>query len=159
MVHSSVISLFEDSAKSLSDTVVFGYGALSDFASIKNKRMPYVWVDPIEGGFPVTDSLVSSSVTFKASINFLDFDDPKGNEDETARTWDKMFNLMEQFIHKLDQFLLNNDEIDDVVSDKVELSNVRFVSRRKGTDDVLSGWTLTFDMTVPSDFNYCSIYE
>lgn len=156
--HSSVITLLEDITKSLSDAYGFGYGAASEFNSIQNKKYPYVWLDPLRGGFPNKDQVVSDLIDWEVSLTFLVEDAKLGNERETALAWDKAFKIMEDFIHKLDREFLNSDDEDRIQSDNITLSGINFTSRRKGTTDILSGWNLTFTMQTPSDFDYCSIY-
>ena len=81
-----------------------------------------------------------------------------GAEFETAKAWDDAFQLMEKFVHKLDQFILNYDP-SVPSSDIIELERLRFEAGRKATGDVLTGWKLGFVMKIPTQFEYCSIYE
>ena len=85
-------------------------------------------------------------------------DDKEGNEKETARVWDSTFDLMEKYIHKLDRRYLNSEDDDRIQSGNITITTPRWQSRRKGTADLVSGWTLKFTLTTQSDFNYCSIY-
>ena len=71
MTHESVITLLEDTAKSLGDSVQFGYGALEDFNTIPNKIFPYVWVFPMKGEFTKQGQNVSSIVEFDIEVNFI----------------------------------------------------------------------------------------
>lgn len=157
MTHESVVTLLEDVAKSVGDNQ-FGYGAFEDFNSIQNKSFPFIWLYPLEGEFVGTDSKLSSSIDFDVKINVLVLDSVTGAEFETAQAWDKGFQVMEAFIHKLDEFLLDS-ETGDINSDLVHLDRVRFKAGRKATGDAMTGWELTFTMTVPTQFEYCSIYE
>jgi hypothetical protein len=158
VTHESVITLLEDTAKSLGDSVQFGYGALEDFNTIPNKTFPFVWVYPMKGEFAKLGQSVSSIVEFDVEVNFVVLDSVSGAEYETAKAWDDAFQLMEKFIHKLDQYILNYDP-QVPSSDIVELDRIRFESGRKATGDVLSGWKLGFLLKVPTQFEYCSIYE
>lgn len=157
MTHESVITLLEDTAKVLGDSVQFGYGALEDFNTISNKTFPFVWVYPLKGEFVKQGTSVGSIVEFDVDINFVVLDSVTGNDYETAKAWDEAFQLMEKYIHKLDQFILAYDP-KEPSSDSIELDRLRFESGRKATGDVLSGWKLTFLLRVPTQFEYCSIY-
>ena len=160
MTHSSVVTLLEDTAKSLGDNVRFGYGALDDFNSISNKVFPFIWLNPLKGEFMTNDSGPNSTVDFECELFFMDADNPKGAERDTADTWDKSHDLMSQFVFKLNRFIMDDSEYtDDISSNLVLLENVRFESGRKATGDALSGWTLKFNLLVPVEFDYCSIYE
>lgn len=44
--HSSIITLFEDVTKDLSDVLAFGYGSGDDFNTRTNQKYPVVWADP-----------------------------------------------------------------------------------------------------------------
>lgn len=157
--HSSVINLLEDVAADLADNIQFGYGARDDFNTLRDKSYPFVWVDPITGTFPNQDQIVSDLITWNISINFLQKDDRGGNEKETARVWDNMFDLMEKYIHKLDRQFLNDETDSRIQSGSLTISNIQYESRRKGTADIVSGWTLTFTLQTQSTFDYCTIYE
>lgn len=159
MTHEAVIMLLKDVARSLGDNVRFGYGAFEDFNSIKSKTYPYIWVYPLRGSFPKGESKLLSIVEWEIEIAFLNADNPRGAEKDTADTWDKGFSLMEKFVHKLDEFILNPDDTRGIQSDKVSLTRTRFEAGRKATGDALSGWTLELDITTNSDFEYCSIYD
>ena len=158
MTHESVLTLLEDTAKSLGDSVQFGYGALEDFNTIPNKTFPYIWVYPMKGEFPKLGQSVGSIVEFDIEVNFVVLDSVSGAEFETAKAWDDAFQLMEKFVHKLDQFILNYDP-SVPSSDIIELERLRFEAGRKATGDVLTGWKLGFVMKIPTQFEYCSIYE
>lgn len=162
--HTSIITLFEDVTKDLSDVLAFGYGSGDDFNTRKNQKYPVVWVDPITGGFNTVDSRVGDTIAWQISVNFVELDSKLGNEAETARAWSSMFDLMEKWLHKLDREFLN-DDTDDVQAEvmvksaSAEIQNPQFVNRRKITKDLATGWRLTFTFITQSDFDYCSIYE
>lgn len=159
MTHESVVTLLKDVAKSLGDSVTFGYGALEDFNTLTNKVYPYIWLYPLKGEFVSGESKLTSSIDWECEVNILHEDAVTGAEFETAQAWDKGFKIMEGFVHKLDEFILNPDSTTDINSDLVSLERVRFEAGRKATGDVLTGWKLTFTMRTPTEFAYCSIYE
>ena len=156
--HGSVITLLEDISHDLADNIKFGYGAADNFNSIRDRKYPFIWLDPIRGSFPNRDQVVSDLIEWNISLNFLSLDAKEGNEKETALVWDEMFDLMEKYLHKLDREFLNDETDERIQSGTLTLSSISFQSRRKGTTDLVSGWTLTFTLTTQSDFNYCSIY-
>lgn len=161
MTHASLVDLLEDVAKSLADNVQFGYGAIEDFNSIPNKTYPFVWLYPLEGQFVTGDGKLTSAVEFGVTMNFLNLDNPKGAEFDTAQTWDTGFQTMEKYVHKLDEFILGDpeEEAEAIVTDMVRITRSNFEAGRKATGDVLSGWVLKMTIEVPSDFDYCSIYD
>lgn len=160
MTHESVITLLEDVAKSLGDSVRFGYGALEDFNSTPNKEYPYIWLYPLKGEFPKGESKLSSTVQMDLELNFLVMDSVTGADFETGKSWDEAFQLMEKFVHKLDEFSIDSQtrDLGSIHSDNVELDRARFEAGRKATGDALTGWKLSLQLTVPTAFEYCSIY-
>lgn len=158
--HSSIITLFEDVTKDLSDVLAFGYGSGDDFNTRNNQKYPVVWVDPITGAFNTVDNRVGDTIAWQISINFVEMDAKLGNEAETARAWSSMFDLMEKWVHKLDrEFIEAETEDTRIQAINAEIQNPSFVNRRKITKDLLSGWRLTFTFITQSTFDYCSIYE
>ena len=143
MTHESVITLLEDTAKSLGDSVQFGYGALEDFNTIANKIFPYVWVFPMKGEFAKQGQSVGSVVEFDIEVNSSCWIQSLEMTTETAKTWDDAFQLMEKFAHKLDQFI-NGYDPKVPSSDIIELDRLRFEAGRKSMGDVLSGWKWDF---------------
>lgn len=162
MTHEAVVDLLEDVAKAIGDNVKFGYGALEDFNTIQNKSYPFIWLYALKGQFvPGEEGKLTSVVEFECTLNFLNLDNPKGAEYDTAQAWDTGFQIMEKYIHKLDEFLLASQEEDEdsITTDTVRITRSRFEAGRKATGDVLSGWTLDLTLEVPNDFDYCSIYD
>lgn len=158
--HSSIITLFQDVTKDLSDVLAFGYGSGDDFNTRTNQKYPVVWVDPITGSFNTVDNRVGDTIAWQISINFVELDSKLGNEAETARAWSSMFDLMEKWIHKLDrEFLEAEQEDTPIQAINAEIQNPNFVNRRKITKDLLSGWRLTFTFVTQTTFDYCTIYE
>lgn len=158
--HNSIIALFEDVATDLQDGFQVGYGSADDFNSIRDKKYPYNWIDPITGGFPSMDNgMVGNTIEWQISMNFLKLDDKDGNEKETAVILGETFDLMEKYIHKLDREFINNETDSRIQSGNIQIKNSTFKSRRKGLTDFVSGWTLTFTLITQSEFDYCSIYE
>lgn len=158
--HSSIITLFQDVTKDLSDVLAFGYGSGDDFNTRTNQKYPVVWVDPITGSFNTVDNRVGDTIAWQISINFVELDSKLGNEAETARAWSSMFDLMEKWIHKLDREFLEAEQQDTPIQAiNAEIQNPSFVNRRKITKDLLSGWRLTFTFVTQTTFDYCTIYE
>lgn len=158
--HESVVTLLEDVAKSLGDSVRFGYGALEDFNSIPNKEFPYIWLYPLKGEFVASDGgKLTSTIEFECEVNFLVSDSVTGADFETGKAWDDAFQLMEKYVHKLDEFVLGDDSGEPITTDLVELDRVRFEAGRKATGDALSGWKMSFLLRTPTAFEYCSIYD
>lgn len=157
--HASIIALFEQVTKDLNDSVSFGYGTADDFDSKRDQKFPYVWTDPITGSFPNDDQRVGDLISWEITVRFLALDNRTGNEKETARVWDAMFDLMEKWIHKLDREFLNDETEDRIQSANVQISSPAFRQIRKVTKDVVSGWAATFTLTSLSTFDYCEIYE
>lgn len=159
MTHDAVVTLLEDVAKSLGDSVRFGYGALEEFNAISNKEFPYIWLYPLKGEFLEGEGKLSSTIEFECDLSFIVLDAVAGSEFETGQAWDKSFQIMEKYVHKLDEFILGYDSKEPINSDMLELDRVRFEAGRKATGDALSGWKLSFLLRTPTAFEYCSIYE
>ncbi len=156
--HNSLVTLFEDVTRDLSTNLQFGYGSADDFNSTE-RRYPYVWLDPINGNLPSLESSIGNTIRWNCTLNFLKLDDKIGNEKETAKVWDEMFDIMEKWIHKLDREFLNDETDERIQSGTLEIQDARFNTLKKGTKDLVSGWVLTFTAITQSDFTYCSIYE
>ena len=160
MTHESVVTFLKDVSKSLSDQVKFDYGSFDDFNSITQKSYPWIWLYPLNGEFVASENKISSHIKWDIQLDFLDKDNPRGSQFDTAQTWDRSFDLMEKFIHKLDEKVLGGeDDIDDIQSNNIVIDSATFEPARKVTGDVITGWQLKLSVTTSTDFNYCSLYE
>lgn len=147
MSHKGVRMLIEATAKSLGDDVQFTYARTSDFNVMRDKRYPFITLDPLRAtpSFSV-DNVFNFSKLWVASMAFYELDKESSTGDEYALILDLTDNLVDRFINKLN---LYNDNILVLTS----ISQEPFI---KATADILTGHLLTLTIQVPDDFDYCN---
>ena len=159
MSHKSVREFIRDRVIAIRDDLKFGYGRSTDFNQIKDKKYPWVWLDPLQS----TINLIEDggfTETYSLNLIFYRYDKPDSKEDEYKLILDQTDDIVQAFIR-----YLHNDMVDDTSSSVVftthntAISNVNKTPVIKVTADCLTGWVLTFDLTVPDKFDYCSIYD
>jgi len=161
MSHKAVRTLIEDVARSLGDKVQFGYGRLSDFNAIKDKKYPYAWLDPLEIQPAFTEDRYNYTKDFSISISFmtLEKDGEASIEKDYSLNMDDMSDLADQFINKLNASDTHaEDNTIALATQKLTISGMRLLPYIKRFSDVVTGYTLTFTLNTPDTFDYCSIY-
>lgn len=156
MSHRSVVQLIKDSAVSLSDNIYFGYGLRSDFNQLsKDKENTFVWLLPLTGTpqFTTNGNTEGFQKTWNCTVFFFRFNHQSGDSPvEYKPILDAMDELADKFIHRLNDWSLKStDTVGDVV-----LRNFQQTPYIKADADILTGWFVTFQMTTPDDFEYCT---
>lgn len=160
MSHKAVRELIRDTALGLQDNINFGYGRGSDFNQIKNNRYPYIWLDPLISTLGINEDNLINSETYSISLVFYKFDKPDSTEKEYQLLLDETDKLVQGFIRKLNEDLVNGfDTPKTLRTHNTAITNIAKQPVIKVMADCLTGWILTFDFTVPDQFDYCSIYE
>jgi hypothetical protein len=157
MSHKSVRQLIRDTAKSLGDSVQFVYARKTDFNAIRDKKYPFIQLELLNSNASFTNNTLTSS--YPVAMTFYELDSLTGSEDSTTNILDATDSIAQSFIRKMNIFSFDEDDTISVSTKNIVISNVKFQSFVKMTTDCLTGWILTFDMEVPDDFDYCSLYD
>lgn len=159
MSHQAVREFISDVAVSLADDVLFGYGRASDFNMRKDKEYPYVWLDPLQSTIAITGDGRAFTETYNVSLSFYKFDSMDSTEDQYKLILDQVDVLVQTFIRKLNENIEAQYEIPTVLATyNTEITNINKSPFIKVFDDCLTGFILSFSLTVPDNFDYCSIY-
>ncbi len=158
MNHKAVRDLLSDITKSLDPTISFGYGRLSDFNKIRDKKYPYIWSDVVSKSGSYTDNAINLTSTYAVTLSFLDKDETANDENQTNPVLDKMMDLSDEFINKLNLSDFNESEL-ATITDTLQITNITQNRVIKDHADILTGWVVSFSLIVPDDFDYCSIYD
>lgn len=160
MSHKAVRDFISDKAKALGDNIKFGYGKASDFNQIKDKKYPYVWLDPLSSSVNPDENFVE---TYNINLVFYKFDAPDSTQDEYKLILDQCDKLVQEFLRRIDEDL--DEDITEqslterFYSQNIGISGITKTPVIKVTADCLTGFTLNLSLTVPDTFNYCSIYD
>jgi hypothetical protein len=146
--HKGIRLLIQDVAQSLGDDIQFTYGRVSDFNMMRDKRYPFITLDPLQST-PVyaVDDTTNYSKTWLASMGFYQLDQEASTQDQYAKILDETDEMVDKFINKLNFYSLK--------SDLIVITSINQTPFIKATADILTGHLLTFSMQVMDDFNYC----
>lgn len=158
MNHKAVRDLLSDTSKSLDPSVSFGYGRLSDFNKIRDKKYPYIWSDVVSGSGSYTENAINLTKTYGVTLSFLDKDETANDQEQTNPILDAMSNLSDGFINKLNLSDFDETELATLTA-MIQITNITHTRVIKDHADILSGWVVSFNLITPDDFDYCSIYE
>lgn len=159
MGHKAVRDFLSDKVRSLDDNIKFGYGRVSDFNQIKDKQYPYVWCDPLLSTINVDENFTE---TYSVSLFFYSYDEMDSTEDQYKLLLDQADNNVQAFIRLISESLQTEDSLSLVEryqTRNVGISNVTKEPIIKVLADCITGWILRFNLTVPDQFDYCSIYD
>jgi hypothetical protein len=157
MGHKDVRLFIQDIAESLRDDVKFGYGLISDFNQIRDKEYPYIWLEPLRSTVTIAEDNIGFFETYSIGLLFYKFDEMDSTEEQYKLILDDVDDLVQRFIRKIHED--NKDDYNTPI--KLTTWNTRIENINKQTAikvlaDVLTGFGLTFDLTVPDQFNYCA---
>jgi hypothetical protein len=146
--HKGIRSLIETTAKSLGDDIQFTYARTSDFNAMRDKRYPFIALDTLSTNsqFAVNNSY-NYSKTWLINMAFYGLDNRESIGDDYKKILDDMDVLVDGFITKLN--VTTQDSAGLLIT---AINQVAFV---KTTDDILTGFLLSFSITVPDNWNYC----
>lgn len=148
MSHKSVRLLIESTAKSLADDIQFTYARTSDFNVIRDKKYPFITLDPLNATPQFTDTGVTYIKAWTCNMAFYQLDKEGSSQDEYALILDEMSLYVDKFINKLNLYSTQSDTI--VIS---SVSQTAFI---KATADILTGYLLTFTLLAQDDFDFCA---
>lgn len=148
MSHKSVRLLIEGTAKSLADNIQFTYARTSDFNMMRDKKYPFITLDPLNATPQFTDTGVTYIKAWSCNMAFYQLDKEGSSQDEYAVILDEMSLYVDKFINKLN--LYSTD------ADTIVIQNVSQTAFIKATADILTGYLLTFTLLAQDDFDYCA---
>lgn len=153
MSHKGIRLLLEDTAKSLGDDIQFDYGRTSDFNQLRDKKYPFISVSPLTASASYAVNNVSNySKTYQVQIAFYQLDREDSGQDKYALILDEMNELADKFVNKLNFYIYNCLDSDDLI-----ITNVNQQPFIKATADILTGYIMTFSVQVSDNFNYCGL--
>lgn len=146
MSHKGIRLLIENTAKSLGDDIQFTYGRSSDFNVMRDKRYPFITLDPLTVNATYSvDNTLNYTTTYNAAMGFYELDKDSSDQDQYKLILDDMDILSTQFIQKL------NFGPDDTII----ISAINKEAFIKIGADVLTGFLLSFQIQAPDDYDYC----
>lgn len=148
MSHKGIRSLIEITAKSLGDNIEFTYARKSDFNVLRDKKYPFIALDPLVSVATFSDNnTFNYSKTWTANMAFYDLDVESSDGDQYREILDRMDDLIDKFITKLN---FTSQDVDGIII--TSINQQPFV---KATADILTGFFLSFNIQVPDNWDYC----
>jgi len=154
-----VREFIRDTVSEVSDKLSFSYARESDFNAIRNKKFPAVLLKPLNYTIDVQDW--GRVLNYDCGLLFYDLDAKGDDEKITQKILEKIDPLVQQFLIKLNRNSLTviDDPEEDVTSEKIVISDIRAQERIKFTSDIVTGWEVTFTMSVPDTMDVCDVYD
>lgn len=151
MSHKSIRLLIEDTAKSLGDDIQFTYGRTSDFNLLRDKRYPFITSDPLVGTPLFSVNNTSNYMkSWRGMLAFYELDKADSTEEQYTLILDDVDKLVDKFLIKLNYY---SDEFGGAGIVIIPGQQEPFI---KATADILTGYTLPIQITVPDDWEYCA---
>lgn len=152
MSHKSVVNLIKETAQSLADNIKFGYGLDTDFNVQRDKSYPFIWLDPLTASPEYTvNNTENYQKTWNVRMLFYQLDYKDSLPDQYSKILNDMDTIVDMFVQQLNGAY--SWETGPVTLTLSSISQQPFI---KATGDILTGWIVTFNLTVPDDFNYCT---
>lgn len=140
--------MIESTAKSLADDIQFTYARTSDFNMMRDKKYPFVTLDPLNATPQFTDTGVTYIKAWSCNMAFYELDKKGSTQSEYALILDEISNYVDKFINKLNLY--------STQADTIVISGVTQTAFIKATADILTGYLLTFTLLAQDDFDYCA---
>jgi hypothetical protein len=148
--HKGIRLLIQDVAKSLGDDIQFTYARTSDFNILRDKRYPFITLDPLtSAAIYAVDNVQNYSKTWACTMAFYEMDKATSTQEEYSKILDSTDVLVDSFINKLNFYSLK--------SDSIVITNISQNPFIKAMADILTGHILTFNVQVLDTFNYCGL--
>lgn len=147
MSHKSVRLLIESTAKSLADDVQFTYARTSDFNMMRDKKYPFITLDPLNSTPQFTDNGVTYIKAWACNMAFYQLDKEGSTQDQYALILDEMSDYVDKFVNKLNLYSSQ--------ADTITIQTVNQQAFIKATADILTGYLLTFTLLAQDDFDFC----
>jgi hypothetical protein len=153
--HKGIRLLIEDTAKSLGDDIQFTYARESDANLVRDKRYPFIALDPLNIIPSYTVNNVSNfQKTFRCAMAFVQIDQPGSTQEEYSKKLDEMDTYVDNFLNRLNTYAFSRQ----ITSDDIVITNITqepFIKNKYA--DGGTGWMLFFNVQVTDQFNYCGL--
>lgn len=154
MSHKGIRLLIQDAAQSLGDDIQFTYARSSDFNVMRDKRYPFITLDPLSSVPVYADNNVSNYMkTWQAQMAFYQLDQEASSQEQYALILDEMDGYVDNFINKLNFY----SDSQTINSNQIVITNITQTPFIKATADILTGYILAFRLQVNDQFNYCGL--
>lgn len=145
MSHKGIRLLIEDTARSLGDDIQFTYGRDSDFNVMNDKRYPFIQLDLLNSAASFSVNNVSNySKGWNVFLLFHQLDKEASDQDDYKIILDDMDHLLDRFVQQINKH-------DDIIIQGI--NQQPFI---KATADTLTGWTLSFQLIINDNWDYCA---
>lgn len=145
MSHKGIRLLIEDTARSLGDDIQFTYGRDSDFNLLRDKRYPFIQLDLLNSAASFSVNNVSNySKGWNVFLLFHQLDNEASDQDDYKIILDEMDHYLDKFVQQLNKH-------DDIIIQGI--TQQPFI---KATADILTGWTLSFQLIINDNWDYCA---
>lgn len=145
MSHKGIRLLIEDTARSLGDDIQFTYGRDSDFNLLRDKRYPFIQLDLLNSAASFSVNNVSNySKGWNVFLLFHQLDNEASDQDDYKIILDEMDHYLDKFVQQLNKH-------DDIIIQGI--NQQPFI---KATADILTGWTLSFQLIINDNWDYCA---
>lgn len=149
MSHKKVRLYIENIARSLGDNVQFTYARASDFNVMRDKKYPFVVLDPLTSTPEYSDTGILF-INWNVQLAFYEIDDASSDQDQYSSILDDMHELVMQFMARLN---LSENEASYTssgfgIGDSAYPSGITMQPFIKVGADILTGWILGFSLNV-----------
>ena len=152
MSHRAIRCLIGDAAKSLDDSIEFGYGRWSDFNIEKVDKWPNVWLNPLIANTTIADDGSGTILkTWQIRLNIIDIDKSGSHHNEFKKILDRMDFLADSLIRRIDDWYRTSQDIVGTLN----IINVNHRPIIKDTAKIVTGWELSFQLETSDSFDYC----
>jgi hypothetical protein len=154
--HKSIRLFIRDTVKSLRDDITFSYARQSDFNALSDKTSVCVVLDPLKATRTYVDTALHSN--YNIALFFFKQGEREDTEEQFALLLDDTYDIVDKFLAKLNR----DDSVDttaEIHTDLLQFSPIQVEPAIKVLADVMTGWIVTFTLTVPDKFDYCSVYD
>lgn len=152
MSHKCIRLLIEDTAKSLADDIQYTYARTSDFNQIRDKKYPFITLDPLRSIPQYTvDGTLNYMKEWGCNMAFYQLDKAGSTGDEYALILDEMDSYVDKFINRLNFYSSQ--------SEGITIQSINQEPFIKATSDILTGYLLTFTILAADTFDYCTVTD
>lgn len=132
----------------MGDNIEFTYARKSDFNVMRDKKYPFITLDPLTASSTfAVDNVFNYSKTWLATMTFYDLDNEASIPDEYRKILDEMDVLVDKFITKLN--LTAEDHLGITITNMSQQPFIKVLA------DSITGFILSFNITVPDNWDYC----
>lgn len=146
MSHKSIRLLIEKTVDSISDDIQYSYGPVTDFNQTRKKGSVLVNTSPLVATASYRVNGVQNYMNLW-SVTMAFYKPDKSGEKEYAKILDDTDNLIDKFVNELNFF--------SSMSTQIIVSAVSKTSFIKATADILTGWSVVFQIDAMDTFDYC----